>query len=365
MNADKVSVDVITYPDNPEFDENIRQFQGCPTIAATKNGRIFAGWYSGGNTEPDIKNYNILVYSDDRGKTWTKPVLIIPSDRKKLIHALDIQLWITPSGKLRVFWTQNDVQVVQSTDKIYFDLGWRVVHDGILFEDFAHACWCVDCEDPDAETLVFSEPKFLGRGFLRCKPTCLNNGQILYCNYDQLTDDYMYSLSDGEDAPLQRRHGAKKIRTPFDESMVYQLKNGDIRFLARSSEKYLASSISKDNGKTWGEAVLSDIPNPDTRFYIGRTPKGSLLLVYNDDTATRTNMTAALSYDDGKTWSVKKTFDCRNELSYPDVDFFEDDIYLVYDRERRGAKEILFTTFTESQLQCDDFKPEIRIISKP
>jgi len=86
----KNSCKVLYKPTNPIYDEQIRNFQGCPTIAVTKKGRIFLGWYSGGVKEPHIENYNILVYSDDDGKTFTKPYIIIPSDKERLVHALDI-----------------------------------------------------------------------------------------------------------------------------------------------------------------------------------------------------------------------------------------------------------------------------------
>ena len=48
---------VLYKPTDPIYDENIRRFQGCPTIAVTKKGRIFIGWYSGGTKEPHIENY--------------------------------------------------------------------------------------------------------------------------------------------------------------------------------------------------------------------------------------------------------------------------------------------------------------------
>ena len=60
----------------------------------------------------------------------------------------------------------------------------------------------------------------------------------------------------------------------------------------------------------------------------------------------------------------KKLLDTRENLSYPDVDFCGDDIYLVYDRERTGAKEILFAKFTEQDI-IDGNEIEISIISKP
>ena len=75
-------------------------------------------------------------------------------------------------------------------------------------------------------------------------------------------------------------------------------------------------------------------------------------------------MTVKLSDDDGKTWAYSVCIDDRNELSYPDADFYGGRIYLTYDRERRGAKEILFTSFTEEDV-INGVKPEIKVLSKP
>ena len=83
---------------------------------------------------------------------------------------------------------------------------------------------------------------------------------------------------------------------------------------------------------------------------IARMPSGMLLLVTNDDRMLRKSMTLHLSEDDGATWRYKHCIDVRNNISYPDADVFGDTIYLTYDRERTGAKEILFTRFTEQDI---------------
>ena len=54
----------------PETWEGHRVWQGCPTIARTRGGRLFAGWYTGGLFEPCIRNFNVLVKSDDGGESW-------------------------------------------------------------------------------------------------------------------------------------------------------------------------------------------------------------------------------------------------------------------------------------------------------
>ncbi len=86
---------------------DFRKWQGCPTIARTAGGRLWAGWYSGGICEPDENNYNLLVYSDDEGSTWSDPVLVIDSRPEIRLRAMDIQLWMDPAEKLWVFWTSD------------------------------------------------------------------------------------------------------------------------------------------------------------------------------------------------------------------------------------------------------------------
>lgn len=366
-NAQRVAPQLLYRPTDHRYSEGIREFQGCPTVAVTRGGRIFLGWYSGGTKEPHIDNYNLIVYSDDGGKSWTEPYLVIPGSRELGIHSLDIQLWLSPRGELHVFWVQNHAE--PTTDGVRPPLPetypWISV-EGYDFGDFEHSMWMCVCADPDAAEPIFDKPRRVDKGFLRCKPTVLPSGKILAFNYDQLSDRYGYSISADGGYTYSHRYGAVKIATKFDEAMAYVKSDGSIRMLARTlSAGYLAESISADGGDTWSEARLSDIKNPSTRFYIGRLPSGRVLLVNNDSSEFRTNMAIYLSEDDGATWRYKRVIDTREQLSYPDCDFFGDRIYLTYDRERTGAKEILFLDFCEEDIMNPDHAFEIRVVSKP
>jgi len=46
------------------------------------------------------------------------------------------------------------------------------------------------------------------------------------------------------------------------------------------------------------------------------------------------------------------------------VDFYDGKVYLVYDRERCGAKEILLACFTEENIMDENYQIEISIVSK-
>ena len=364
--ASKLACEFIMNPSDEKFtNEHIRRFQGCPTIAITKGGRIFLGWYSGGTREPHIENFNLIVKSDDGGKNWSKPIAVIPSSRERFVHALDIELFTAPDGRLFVFWVQNNTKPdLRNPDGTPVYPGFSV--DGVIFDDFVHAMWVSVCDDPDADEPVFTEPRYADKGFLRCKPLVMSDNNWLCFNYDQMSDRYGYSISPDSGKTFIHHYGAKKIPSPFDEAMAYEKENGDIRMFARTTNTGdLAESTSHDMGLTWDGAKNSGITSPSSRFFVSRTPSGRIMLVHNDHPVERRNMTIKLSEDDGATWKYSRCIDSRNGLSYPDADFFGGEIYLTYDRERTGAREILFTRFTEEDIIDPERQIEINIVSKP
>ena len=361
LTAHTISCEMIYRPTEEKYiNEYIRKFQGVPSLAITKGGRIYAGWCTGGTGEPHMDNFVVLIYSDDKGKTWSKPLLVIPSDRERWVHALDTQLWTAPDGSLYVYWVQNN-----SAPEEFGHQNCTVV-DGFAFYDTVHAEWLTVCENPDDENPTFSEPRYVDSGFLRCKPLVMKDGTWMNCNYDQINDRYGYSLSTDQGKTWQHMYGAVKAPTPYDETMTYQKKDGSIRMFARTTTGEMAESTSFDNGQTWTETKGSGLPNCNSRFYVGRTPSGRIMLVTNDsNTFERCKMTVYLSEDDGETWKYKRCIDARTGLSYPDVDYYDGKAYLIYDRERTGAKEILFVEFEEADIIYEERPIDIRIISKP
>jgi len=112
------------------------------------------------------------------------------------------------------------------------------------------------------------------------------------------------------------------------------------------------AAISTDYGKTWTDPkpFTASGPTTSSRFYIGKLASGNLLLVSNNST-TRNNMTASLSKDGGKTWPYQLLLDSRDNVSYPDADQTPDGaIHVVFDRDRTGAKDILYCRFTEEDI---------------
>ena len=355
---------VVNTAPGPEYAAEARLWQGIPGIERAPNGRLWALWYTGGEGEGPY-NYIVLETSDDDGETWSKPLLVIdPPDK---VRAFDPCLWHDPTGKLWLFWAQS-------------------------YELFDGRCgvWCITTENSGEAAPVWSEPRRIGNGIMMNKPTVLSSGEWLFptavweCKAPRLPEfaDERFSnvlCTEDEGKTFTLRGGADVPKRSFDEHMVVELSDGRLWMLVRG-QTGIGESYSEDKGFTWSPGVMERFSGPSSRFFIRRLSSGNLLLVnhvnfeerkgeegYNG----RNNMTALISDDDGATWKGGLLLDERYYVSYPDGVQAEDGrIYVIYDRERRGAKEILMAVFREEDIlagQCvsDDARLKVLVNKIP
>ena len=310
-----------------------RGFQGCPTILRTPKGTLYAGWVGGGPGE-GLLNYVLLVKSTNDGITWSQePLAVIPSKPENKMLAADPEFWLDPQGRFWWFWAQRDYKY--------------------HIKDPRHvSVWAMVCDHPDAEKMVWSKPRYISPGFLRNQPTVLSDGRWILCAYDWVDDHYRYTETSDQGKTWYRRIGGKKYPTNFDEARVVERRDGSLWMLARTwyGNGALAESISTDGGKSWSDGKLTKIPDPGSRFYIGRLRSGRLLLINNHNAKERYDITAQLSDDDGRTWKYKFLLDARC-CTYPDaVQADTGEIYIIHDHSRVDAKEILLHRLTEKDI---------------
>ncbi|MBO5270286.1 MAG: exo-alpha-sialidase [Clostridia bacterium] len=332
-------------------DSAARRWQGIPSIERTAKGRIFACWYSGGETE-QMGNYSLLVYSDDDGKTFSDPIAV--ADVGESGRAYDPTLWIDPLGRLWFFWS------VMPNNRVEFTL----------------------CCDPDAEVLTFGEVRMLGWDVMLNKPIVTQNDDWLFpC---AVWKRGMLSCGLGsEQNPVgahvfrSRDKGEtfEKIGTAiardgwYDEHMLLEHKDGSLSMYIRS--RYgIAVARSTDGGVTWSEPRDSGLGGPNSRFHVKRLRSGNILLVNHYRFTGRSHMTALLSTDDGETFPYHLLLDERRDVSYPDaVEAENGDIYVIYDRERganyhperdytHSAREILMAKITEADILAGELRTE-------
>ncbi len=323
-----------------EYSTERRVWQGIPGIERTENGRLFVTWYSGGDTEGP-ENYILLVTSEDDGRTWSDPVAVV--DPPTPVRAFDPVLWRDPDGALWWSWSQS-----------------YGVFDGRA------GVWTVRCIDSSASTLTWTEPRRLFDGVMMNKPTVLRSGTWLGCgavwshehagfvpreDMRPLRFSNVYSSSDqGQTWILLGQ--ADVPNRQFDEHMIVERRDGSLWMLVRTYTG-IGEAVSFDGGKTWTASKENVLEGPCSRFFIRRLRSGRLLLINHHRFQGRNNLTAALSDDDGKSWYGNLLLDERAEVSYPDgIETAEGVSYVVYDRERTQAKEILLATFTEADVEA-------------
>jgi hypothetical protein len=336
---------------NPEdFRIKNRNFEQVPTIGATFDGRqVFVAWYSGGLT-PGPRNYVTVSLSLDSGKNWLNDQLVV-YPKKQSYRFFDPVIWRDNLGKIHLFYGSskdsltwdgyggvNALQMNWDGKKIKASKSTRLA-DGVMSNKPLYL--------PTKNQTLF--PVYIDKplsGTISNKPFP-KNGVFIYDKQSGKNQFQFYSS-----IPID-----EELRIHDEPQLVEISNSGGILAMLRTT-KGIYYSNSRDFGKSWTPIQAFTITGPTTssRFYLGKLSSGNLILIANNS-STRAKMTAFLSKDGGKTWPHKLLLDARENVSYPDADQTMDgNIHVVFDRERTGAKDILYCRFTEYDLISGNLK---------
>jgi len=351
-------VSVISDP-GPEFGDEHRLWQGIPSIERTLGGRLVVAWYSGGPVEGSKENYCLLAVSDDQGKSWSPPKLVVRG--KEGVRTGEPVPWLDPKGRLCFFWNE-------------------------LHPDKARrGTWAIRCDNPDSPMMKWSEPRFIGGGIVLGKPLVTRAG------------DWLEPLDVRNDSPLAMQTGKSKggvlvstdegttwqwrggwtVREEdhdFDEHCIVERDDGSL-FAIIHVKKGLLQSTSSDGGKTWSDPAPC-IEGTRSRAHLRRLASGRLLLIYHDGpphpgkgkvSYNREMLAAFLSDDQGRTWPWKLMIDARHPVSYPDATEGADGrIFVTYDYGRyvTGSKEVLMALMTEAEILAGGTAPPPVLVNR-
>jgi len=351
----------------PKYDYDKLDYGMTIGIERTPRGRLWACWVAGGDSP---KAFFVLATSDDDGKTWSKPRVVVdthagtlPVQRSTLVG----NLWTDPTGRLWLFFDQS-----------------------IDMFDGRAGVWATICENPDEDKPVWSAPRRLWHGVMLNKPTVLASGEWLlplsldqrggfgpfkglFTELDPLRGANVWASTDN--GKTFERRGAAMLPNPdWHEHMLIERRDKSLWMLGRTA-KGIVESTSTDGGRTWSEAKEpAGIKQPNARFFLRRLASGKILLVKHGDRIDahegRVQLSAWLSDDDGKTWTGGLILDERKGVSYPDGFQAPDGtIYISYDRNRATDGEILLAKFTEADIAAKklvESKSALKmLISKP
>jgi hypothetical protein len=287
---------------------------GISTVAVAPNGRLWVAYWTGGDVEHDrhTGNQMVLYTASSVDAPLEGPVVMPKSDYG--FYVLSPNLWVDPTGRLWFTYVELGVG----------DEGLSTVAMVTGNPTEAHPTW--------------ERPRIITPGRRMNKPIVLRNGDWI-CPAEDFTDparrtNRLYISKDrGKAFTL---YSSLRIEgCDFPELMTVEKNDGSLWMLTRTG-KGIVEATSSDEGKSWRDIhPFSGIRAPNSRFHLTRLKSGRLLLVYNDHPSARTNMTAALSEDDGKTWPHKLLLDDYTHVTYPDAQQSADgSIVIVYDKNR-------------------------------
>lgn len=294
------------------------------TIAETPNGLI-AGWFGGTKERnPDV---GIWISRLDNDK-WTPPVEVangIINDTLRYACWNPV-LYQIPKGELLLFY-----KVGPNVAK------WK----GFMMSSKDHG-------------KTWSKARALPEGFLgpvKNKPVLLSNGELLCASstegngwkvHFELTPDFGQTWE--KVGPI---NDGKTINA-IQPSVLFH-KNGDLQILCRSKNRAIAESWSKDQGRTWSEMKLTNMPNNNSGTDAVTLADGRQLLVYNhvktpekEKKGVRTPLNVAVSKD-GKKWEAALILEDSpvSQYSYPAVIQTRDGmVHVVYTWRRERIKYV-------------------------
>ena len=186
-------------------------------------------------------------------------------------------------------------------------------------------------------------------GPIKNKPVQLANGDIL-CPTSNETDTkpsawaiYFERTSDlGKTwTRTELLHDGLKIGA-IQPSILF-LGGDKLQAVGRTKQSKVFQITSDDAGKTWGEILLTDLPNPNSGTDAVTLADGRHLLIYNHTARGRSPLNLAVSKD-GKTWEAALSFEDepKKEFSYPAIIQTKDGlVHITYTWKRAKVKHVV------------------------
>ncbi|QDU82223.1 hypothetical protein Pla110_39780 [Polystyrenella longa] len=121
------------------------------------------------------------------------------------------------------------------------------------------------------------------------------------------------------------------------EPTIVELNDGRLHCLLRNTNQKQYFSISEDGGDHWSKPEPTALVSPESPAIVKRIPTtGDLLVLWNQVASKsnwpRTPLTAAISRDEGQTWSNFCDIDNRSDFdaAYPSVTFHGNEALVTY-----------------------------------
>lgn len=314
------------------------RYKHAPSITQLANGDLYLVFYAGSEEYAD----DTAIYGArlPKGSTqWTNPVAVADTPHQAEGNPV---VWQAPDGKVWLFyvvrtgatWSTSIIQAKVSTD--------------------GAKTW----SDP----MVVS---FTPGMMVRNQPLALPEGGVLLPAYYEVGEDTEFVSPDT--CSLFFRYDPKKHTWTETNRIRSRLGNLQPAVVAITKDYFvcycraggsyedvpdrrLVRAESRDGGRTWSEGKETEFKNPNAAVEFLRLRNGHLLLLYNDSTAVRTPLTAALSVDGDKSYPYRlNLFEGTDAFAYPSAIQADDGkIHLVFSARERTV--IYHAVFEEKDI---------------
>lgn len=334
-----------------------------PAVVVTKQGTVLAFAEGRAANADQARNKIVLKRSPDGGKTWGKLAVIAADGDKSLNNPCAVVE--RESGTVPVMYQSYPAGVGERSGKLQTGLdGELIVRNLVITSADDGATWSKPrdvtrkTKRPEKVTTLASGPglgvqlrhgKHAGRILIP-----FNEGPFgLWNVYAVFTDDRGKTWQMGDIAPGGLiDFGKGKKTSTVNESQLVELKDGSIRFNVRrwAGKALRKTCVSADGGRTWSK--VEDVPgqvDPGCMASIFRytdpADGGKSRILFSGPQSTkRENGTVFLSYDEGRTWPVKRVL-CKGSFAYSCLTALPDGtIGCLYEAD--GYGRIAFARFT-------------------
>ena len=132
----------------------------------------------------------------------------------------------------------------------------------------------------------------------------------------------------------------KKLRPIQPALLVHP--DGAVQALCRSQKGKIATTWSRDAGRTWSPLEPTTLPNPNSGLDAVSLRDGRHLVIYNHTSSGRSPLNVSASQD-GKTWQAALEIETeRGEFSYPAIIQTSDGlVHATYTWKRQRVKHVV------------------------
>jgi len=296
------------------------------TIEEITNGDMIAAWFGGTHERhPDV---GIWVSKLKNGK-WTEGVEVANGVQNDTLRypTWNPVLYQIPKGDLMLFYK------IGPSPSTWWGM--------IIRSSDGGETWSKPEKMPDGYLgPIKNKPELLANGTLLCPSSIEGDGWRLRMEY---TPDFgkTWFMTD----TISR--GENKINA-IQPSILFH-KKGSLQVIGRTRNRALFSTFSSDNGKTWSDIELLNMPNNNSGTDAVTMKNGQHLLVYNhvlppgdSPKGSRTPLNLAIS-NDGINWNASVVLEDSeiSQYSYPSIMQSSDGmIHIVYTWRRERLKYV-------------------------